>query len=131
MSSAALEKSDVTDFRLGKIESTLATLVEAVGTLATIEQKHLETREALERAFAALEKQGERVYALEMERHASLARSDHILHLERTTVEHDKRLLALELEMPTLKLVRGWIIAGVLSMMGLLGVALFKLLMHT
>lgn len=38
------------------------------------------------------------------------------------------RLTTIELEMPTLKLIRGWIIAGVVGCISLLGMTLFKVL---
>lgn len=49
--------------------------------------------------------------------------------LERSFSElgrHDERLRAIELELPTLKLIRGWVIAGVLSCVSMLGITVFK-----
>lgn len=50
--------------------------------------------------------------------------------LERAFTEigrHEDRLRAIELELPTLKLIRGWVIAGVLSCASMLGVTIFKI----
>lgn len=87
---------ELTQYRLGMIEKTLEAISENLQQLAQLEQKHLETREALNRAFAEIKNQ-------------------------------DDRVRTLEIEMPTLKLIRGWVIAGVLGCAGLLGVTLFKL----
>lgn len=87
---------DITTYRLGMIEKTLESLADNIKALTTLEQKHLETRESINRSFKAIE-------AIEA------------------------RTRAIEVEMPTLKLVRGWVITGILGILGLLGVALFKL----
>lgn len=89
----------LTQYRLTMIEKTLEQIADNLSKLASLEQKHLETREALERAFSTIEK-------------------------------HDGRLRVMETEMPTLTLVRGWIIMGVVGILGLLGVAVFKLVAH-
>jgi hypothetical protein len=88
--------SELTQYRLGMIEKTLEAISENLQQLAQLEQKHLETREALNRAFAQIESQ-------------------------------DSRVRKLEIEMPTLKLIRGWVITGVVGCTGLLGITLFKL----
>ena len=41
----------------------------------------------------------------------------------------DKRIKAIEMEMPTIKLVRGWIIAGVLAVFGILGLTFVKIVL--
>ncbi len=90
------EPSTLTQYRLGMIEETLKAISENLKQLAQLEQKHIETREALGRAFEQIE-------------------------------GHDERLRGVEQEMPTLKLIRGWVISGVLGIIGLLGVTIFKL----
>jgi hypothetical protein len=87
---------ELTQYRLKMIEDTLKSIAENLERLAALEQKHSETRDALNRAFSNLEKVNERV------RH-------------------------IELEMPTLKLVKGWVIAGVMGIVSMLAITLFKL----
>ncbi len=41
--------------------------------------------------------------------------------------EQGKRIRDMEMEMPTLKLIRGWNVAAVIGVFGLLGVQLFKI----
>lgn len=90
------EPDNLTQYRLGMIEKTLEAIRDNLTQLAQLEQKHIETREALGRAFEQINSQ-------------------------------DVRLRGMEQEMPTLRLVRGWVISGVIGIMGLLGVTLFKL----
>ena len=85
------------------IEKTLQVIAENLERLATLEQKHLETREALNRAFDAIK----------------------VTETEIKTT--DERVRKIELELPTLKLIRQWVIAGVVGCAGLLGVTVFKL----
>jgi hypothetical protein len=78
------------------IESTLKTVSENLVTLAQLEQKHLETKESLARAFNSMS-------------------------------DLNSRMREVEAELPTLKLIRGWVIAGVIGIVSLLGVAIFKM----
>lgn len=99
MSEAAKPNDQLTQYRLATIEETLASINETLRQLTALEQKHLETRQALERAFA-------------------------------TVAEQEKRLRKIEIELPTLKMIRGWVISGVIGCAGLLGVTLFKVATH-
>lgn len=85
------------DYRLTMIEQTLKAISDNLTQLAALEQKHIETREALARAFTQIGKQ-------------------------------DDRLRVIETEMPTLKLVRGWVVAGALGIIGLLGLTVVDIL---
>lgn len=86
----------LTQYRIDMIEQTLDAVRENLIKLAALEQKHLETKESLSRAFNSMQ-------------------------------DMNDRLRSVEAEMPTLKLVRGWVIAAILGILSLLGVALFKL----
>lgn len=94
--SAPNTPSSITDYRLSTIEQTLRVVSENLERLAAIEQRHIETREAMGRL---------------MTNHDKL----------------DDRVRSVELEMPTLKLIRGWVIAGVIGCAALLGLTLFKI----
>ncbi|MFA5630333.1 MAG: hypothetical protein WC997_02375 [Porticoccaceae bacterium] len=89
----------VTLYRLKMVEETLKSVSESLRLLATLEQRHLETREALARAFSAVD-------------------------------ENDKRIRAVEVEIPTLKMVRGWVITGVVGCTSLCGIAVFQLIVN-
>lgn len=87
---AHTESAALIVYRLSQIERTLASLVEQNARLITLEQRLLETREALDRAFKAQK-------------------------------EHDTRVRAIEADMPTLRMVRGWVIAGMLAVIAASG----------
>jgi len=91
---------DTTNYRLHVIEQTLGAIRDNLVRLSTLEERHLHTREALDRAFSALEKA-------------------------------DRRLAVIEQELPTLRLVRGWVIGGVVGTLGLLAAMLAKLVTLT
>lgn len=87
---------DLTQYRLGMIEKTLQAISDNLTQLATLEQKHIETRDALARAFKQIDRTDERVRVIEM-------------------------------DMPTLRIVRKWVMAAVLGIVALVGVELIKM----
>lgn len=89
--------TDLTQYRLGMIEKTLQAISENLHQLAALEQKHIETREALGRAFKSIEGQ-------------------------------DTRLRTIEMEMPTLRLVRKWVLAGAVGMISLVLIEVLKVI---
>lgn len=86
------------DYRLSQLERAVTKLVEQNATIIAMEQRHLETREALERAFKSLK-------------------------------EQDGRIRAIETDLPTMRLVRGWVITGVLAVMAASGTVVVKAVM--
>lgn len=86
----------LTQYRLSMIEQSLHAISDTLTKLAQLEQKHIETREAIGRAFDSID-------------------------------GHDLRIRGMEAEMPTLKLVRGWVISGCIGIIGLLAVSVLKL----
>jgi chromosome segregation ATPase len=89
----------LTQYRLAAIEETLSAIRDSLAQLTALEQKHHETRQALDRAFSSIKSQ-------------------------------DERIKSIELEIPTLKLTRGWILSVVVGVGALLGAAIFKLVVH-
>lgn len=90
----------LTDYRLATVEDAVKSIAENLTQLTALEQKHIETREALGRAFSELK-------------------------------DHDVRIKAVEIEMPTLKLTRGWVITGVIGIVTLVGIAATSLVIVT
>lgn len=43
--------------------------------------------------------------------------------------DHETRIHGLELEMPTMKLVRGWVITGSIALVGLVGLTVIKMVL--
>ena len=90
---------------LADMKSALRELAAAVGRLAVIEEKQSNTAATLERAFTALQK------------------------VEDRNEKMDIRMKDLELAMPGLKELRGWVIGGIVSGVGMIGFAVFKLVL--
>jgi len=76
--------------------------------LVRLEEQHVETREAITRAFGAIEKISVSVHELRMQVPMSL----------------DPRLREIEANMPGLVEMRRWVTAGVVSVVGLIGAAI-------
>jgi hypothetical protein len=50
--------------------------------------------------------------------------------LEKTFEEFERRVLAIEVELPTMKLIRNWVIAGAFGVLSLVGVAVVALVLR-
>lgn len=57
----------ITAWRLNRIEDTLEKVSETLGKLAVLEQRHIETREAIERSFSEIKALNERMRAVELD----------------------------------------------------------------
>lgn len=57
----------ITAWRLNRIEDTLERVSETLGKLAVLEQRHIETREAIERSFSEIKALNERMRAVELD----------------------------------------------------------------
>lgn len=88
--------SEIMQYRIDQIEASLVSISKSLEKLTSLEARHVETREALERAFNAIK-------------------------------DTETRVRVIEMELPTLKLIRGWVLAGVISCASLLGITLFKI----
>jgi hypothetical protein len=58
---------DLTDYRLSMIEDTLRVMSDNLQRLTTLEQRHVDTRESLDRAFESIEKVDTRLKHVELE----------------------------------------------------------------
>lgn len=93
----------VIDYRITALETNVGEIRQAVKSidaslqvLSRLEQRHAETRDGLERAFAEL-------------------------------ADHETRVRVIEQEQPTTKLIKGWVIAGVVGGLSMMGIAMIKL----
>ena len=57
----------MTAWRLNRIEDTLEKVSETLGKLAVLEQRHIETRGAIERSFSEIKALNERMRAVELD----------------------------------------------------------------
>ena len=65
--SQVLAHTEVTQFRLKAMEETLKEISAALTTLTRLEHQHIETRSAMERAFKAIDRLGDRLTSVETE----------------------------------------------------------------
>ena len=59
--------SDVIDYRLTQVERVVGKMSEAIDRLVRLEERHLETRDALERAFKIIDENVQRIAEIEKE----------------------------------------------------------------
>ena len=102
--------------RLANLEKSTAdmavavkSIAESLTTLARLEVRHEETRDRIGRAFAEIER--------------SRSAQDII------NKDIETRARAIEAEMPTMKMTRGWAITGATSAVGILCIAIIALVM--
>ena len=79
-----------------ELQEAVKSIRDSLQSLVRLEERHIETKQSINRAFVELK-------------------------------SVDDRVKDIEIEIPALKEVRGWIITGVLGVMGLVGIALLTL----
>jgi len=99
------KNATVTDFRLATLESSVA-----------------EIRAAVQGIDGSLQK----LTSLE-ERH--IAAQEGMRMIAEQGRDHEQRLRVVEFDMPTLRLVRKWVISGVVGCLGLAGVSVWQLVL--
>lgn len=110
-----------------RVYAAVESIAESLTTLTRLEAHHEETRAGVTRAFTAIAKCEGKIEILEEGR---VKKSDcdkcHALQgiLNR---EHSERIDDIETEMPTLKMVRGWVITGAMGVLGIFGLGLVNL----
>ena len=95
-----------TEARILALEDAVKDIRDAVVTIARLEERHVETREAINRCFAGVEKQSYDVAALRVD----------IDHIKRDLVRVEGRLTVVEE-------LRSAVMRGVWSLVGLVGLA--------
>lgn len=98
---------DQADMRevLGSLRESQQAISNSLERLVRLEERHIETRDALTRAFAAIDKHGESLHSIRLA----------------IPVNLEPRLRDLESNMPGLLEMRRWVVAGVMSVIGLMG----------
>jgi len=101
---------EIMEFRIKALElhhaefkDAITSIDKSLQTLTQLEAHHAETRDGLQRAFEAIKE----------------------IKAEQKEINQDveKRLRSIFDEMPTLKLIRGWVIGGVIGTLGIVGSA--------
>lgn len=95
------------------MDAKIDKIIDAMTTLVRIEERQQSTGERLALGAQTFQDHEARIRKVELEVPGGL----------------DKRLSAIEVEMPALKEGRKWIVMGVLGGLGMMGAALFKLVL--
>ncbi len=98
------EQADMREV-LGALKESQQAISNSLERLVRLEERHIETRDALTRAFAAIDKHGEALHSIRLA----------------IPVNLEPRLRDLESNMPGLLEMRRWVVAGVMSVIGLMG----------
>lgn len=98
------EQADMREV-LGALKESQQAISNSLERLVRLEELHIETRDALTRAFAAIDKHGESLHSIRLA----------------IPVNLEPRLRDLESNMPGLLEMRRWVVAGVMSVIGLMG----------
>jgi hypothetical protein len=112
-----------------RVSAAVESIAESLTTLTRLEAHHEETRAGVTRAFQAIEKCERNIDALEDSRVKKTDCDNCHNALKSVADKQDTRISNIETEMPTLKLVRGWVIAGVVGIIGILCVAIMSLVL--
>ncbi len=101
-----------------KIADAVERIAESTAKMAQLEIRHAETRDGLERAFGEISRLQEQVRGNEIRVH----------NLEvGKVIDAEKRIKAIEIDMPALKETRGWVVRAVIGIVALVGAALLAL----
>lgn len=123
-----MSAEEATDRRLRAVESsmdrlngTVTKIGEAIDKLVLIEERSLETKRTLERAFETLKDHETRIR--QYEEITSIMRDNRKL-----IDDHEERMREVEEQMPLLTETRKWVVMGVVSGLGMMLAGLVKLL---
>ena len=109
---------------IGEIRDGIREIAANTGKLAVLEERHAETRDGLVRAFDQIE-------ALRISKcESSACRSidDRVRSVEGRIPERlEDRLMSIEVDLPALKEVRKWVVAGISVVVGAVVVAVIGL----
>lgn len=98
------EQADMREV-LGALKESQQAISNSLERLVRLEERHIETRDALTRAFSAIDKHGEALHSIRLA----------------IPVNLEPRLRDLESNMPGLLEMRRWVVAGAMSVIGLMG----------
>lgn len=97
---------------LGSLRESQQAISSSLERLVRLEERHIETREALGRAFGTIDRHTEDLHSIRMSVPANL----------------ETRLRTMENYMPGLLEMRRWLVAGVMSVVGLIGCGIIGLI---
>ena len=117
-----------TEARIAALEGAVNDIRDAVVAIARLEERHAETREALTRCFAEAEKNSTAILRAEQAIIAAKQDSNDKLGVLRSEFEALKfRVAQMEARLAPLEELRGVVMRGVWSVVGIVGLALIGL----
>lgn len=112
-----------TEARILALEDAVKDIRDAVVTIARLEERHAETREAINRCFQSAEKNAAAILGVKADASAESAA------LRTEVTEINLKLAALEGRIKPLEEARGFLVAAAVSVVGLVGAAMVGLVL--
>ena len=116
-------QSPQTEARIAALEEAVKDIRDAVVTIARFEERHAETREAINRCFQTTEKNAEAILA------AKSDASDESAALRTEVTDINLKLAALEGRIKPLEEAHGFLVTAAVSVLGLVGAAVVGLVL--
>lgn len=111
---------------IGEIRDGIREIAANTGKLAVLEERHAETRDGLVRAFSEINK----LQTAKCDVAGCRSTETRVVNLERSIPNNlEDRLHGIEIAMPALKETRRWVVAGVLSVVSVVGFAVITIAM--
>jgi len=119
-----------TEARILALEEAVKDIRDAVVTIARLEERHVETRQAIERCFASAEKNADAIVAANQALVAAKQDSNVSIASMRSDVESLRlQMSKVEGRVAVVEELRGTVMRGVWSVIGLVGAALVGLVL--
>lgn len=127
-------QSPQTEARIAALEEAVKDIRDAVVTIARLEERHAETREAINRCFQSAEKNAAAILAVKAESEASYHQIASDATREATMLRNEVseiklKLTAIEGRMKPLEEMRGFVVKAVIGVVGMVGIALVGLVL--
>lgn len=127
-------QSPQTEARIAALEEAVKDIRDAVVTIARLEERHAETREAINRCFQSAEKNAAAILSVKAESEASYRQIASDASREATMLRNEVseiklKLTAIEGRMKPLEEMRGFVVKAVIGVVGMVGIALVGLVL--
>lgn len=127
-------QSPQTEARIAALEEAVKDIRDAVVTIARLEERHAETREAINRCFKSAESNAAAIVAVKTESEAAYRQIASDATREATMLRSEVseiklKLTAIEGRMKPLEEMRGFVVKAVIGVVGMVGIALVGLVL--
>ena len=127
-------QSPQTEARIAALEEAVKDIRDAVVTIARLEERHAETREAINRCFQSAEKNANAILAVKAESEAAYRQIASDATREATMLRNEVseiklKLASIEGRMKPLEEMRGFVVKAVIGVVGMVGIALVGLVL--